>query len=303
MRAAAADLPHLTTHAKKIALLPDSERIQHIRSDRWIGYTKALHILERLDDLLAWPPKQRMPNMLLIGPTNNGKSMIIERFRRKNHVVHKRYSAIEKLPVVALQMPSDPTISRFYSMLLFELGAPPAYPRARIAELELSAIKLLEAVGAKMLIIDEIHNILAGQRNHRLEFLNLLRYLGNSLRIPIVGVGIQEAHLAIRSDPQLENRFEPIPLPRWVQGEELQSLLASFAASLPLKQPSNLQQVDMAQYLLERSEGTIGEIARLLSAAAETAISTGEESINRKTLLQTPYESPSDRRRAFERVL
>jgi hypothetical protein len=302
MRELVDDLHHLTQHARKMALLPDNERVQKIRSDRWIGYTKALHILNRLDDLLAWPPKQRMPNMLLIGPTNNGKSMIIERFRRKHHVARKRYSATEKLPIVTLQMPSDPTISRFYTMLLSELGAPPAYPRARIAELELSSIQLLEAVDAKMLIIDEIHNILAGQRSQRLEFLNVLRYLGNSLRIPIVGVGIQEAHLAIRSDPQLENRFEPIPLPRWVQGEELQSLLASFAATLPLKKPSNLQQVDMAQYLLERSEGTIGEMARLLGAAAETAIASGEESINRKTLLQTPYDSPSERRRAFERV-
>jgi hypothetical protein len=296
------DLHHLTQSSRKMALLPDNERIQKIRSDRWIGYTKALHILNRLDDLLAWPPKQRMPNMLLIGPTNNGKSMIIERFRRKHHVARKRYSATEKLPIVALQMPSDPTISRFYTMLLSELGAPPAYPRARIAELELSSIQLLEAVDAKMLIIDEIHNILAGQRSQRLEFLNVLRYLGNSLRIPIVGVGIQEAHLAIRSDSQLENRFEPIPLPRWVQGEELQSLLASFAAILPLKKPSNLQQVDMAQYLLERSEGTIGEMARLLGAAAEAAIASGEESINRKTLLQTRYDSPSERRRAFERI-
>jgi AAA+ superfamily predicted ATPase len=161
---------------------------------------------------------------------------------------------------------------------------------------------LLEAVEVKILIIDEIHNILAGQRNQRLEFLNVLRYLGNTLKIPIVGVGVQEAHLAIRSDPQLENRFEPIQLPRWTQGEELQSLLASFAATLPLKKPSNLQQVDMAQYLLERSEGTIGELSRLLCAAAEAAIANGEESINRKTLLAARYESPGDRRRSVERV-
>ena len=30
----------------------------------------------------AWPNKQRMPNLLLVGPTNNGKSMIVEKFRR-----------------------------------------------------------------------------------------------------------------------------------------------------------------------------------------------------------------------------
>ncbi len=39
------------------------------------------------------------------------------------------------------------------------------------------------------------------------KFLNLIRFLGNQLRIPLVGVGTREAYLAIRSDDQLENRF------------------------------------------------------------------------------------------------
>ncbi|MFF8032311.1 TniB family NTP-binding protein [Streptomyces sp. NPDC016626] len=50
-----------------------------MRADRWIGYPRATEALERLETLLAWPSKQRMPNLLLIGPTNNGKSMIVEK--------------------------------------------------------------------------------------------------------------------------------------------------------------------------------------------------------------------------------
>jgi hypothetical protein len=69
----------------------------------------------------------------------------------------------------------------------------------------------------------------------RREFLNLIRFLGNKLRIPLVGVGTREAYLAIRSDDQLENRFEPFPLPLWQPGAEARSLLASFAASFPLR--------------------------------------------------------------------
>ena len=41
------------------------------------------------------------------------------------------------------------------------------------------------------------------------ELLNLLRYLGNELRIPLACLGTREAYLAIRTDDQLENRFEP----------------------------------------------------------------------------------------------
>src|ERR1043165_6639137 len=41
------DLSHLTLSAQKIALLPNNERIQRIRSDRWIGYPRALDSLNR----------------------------------------------------------------------------------------------------------------------------------------------------------------------------------------------------------------------------------------------------------------
>lgn len=51
-----------------------------------------------------------------------------------------------------------------------------------------------------------LHNVLAGRGDVRREFLNLIRFLSNELRIPLVGVGTREAYLAIRSDDQLENR-------------------------------------------------------------------------------------------------
>ena len=152
-------------------------------------------------------------------------------------------------------------------------------------------------------MIDELHNVLAGRIDRRREFLNLIRFLGNQLRIPLVGVGTREAYLAIRSDDQLENRFEPFVLPRWQTGEEACSLLASFAASFPLRRESQIATTDMAGYLLARSEGTIGELAHLLTDAAVVAIESGEEAITQRTLLMAPYAGPTERRRLFEREL
>jgi hypothetical protein len=154
-----------------------------------------------------------------------------------------------------------------------------------------------------ILVIDELHNILAGPTRLQLEFLNLIRFLGNELKIPIVGVGTKEAYLAIRSDSQLENRFEPFSLPTWQEGDDLRSLLSSFAASYPLRRRSVLGTADVAHYLLARCEGTIGEIAKLLSAAAIAAIETGAEAITAQTLTLAHYESPSERRATFEREL
>ena len=56
-------------------------------------------------------------------------------------------------------------------------------------------------------------------------------------------------------------------------------------------------------YLLTRSEGTIGELAHLLMAAAITAVESGEEAINHRTLSMADYTGPSERRRQFEREL
>jgi len=161
--------------------------------------------------------------------------------------------------VLALQMPSEPSVIRFYVALLAALGAP-LRPRQRLAELEQVTLGLLRAVGVRVLVIDELHNVLTGRGDARREFLNLIRFLGNELRIPLVGVGTREAYLAIRSDDQLENRFEPFTLPRWQPDAEACSLLASFATSFPLRRPSPIATEEMAAYLLTRSDGTIGEL-------------------------------------------
>lgn len=294
------DLGHLHPSAQQLARLPDSERVQRIRADRWIGYPRALEALARLETLFEWPTKQRMPDLLLVGPTNNGKSMIIEKFRRE----HPTSSGAdeEQIPVLAVQMPSEPSVSRFYAGLLAALGAP-LRPRQQVAELERLALGLLRRVGVRMLVIDELHNVLAGRDSSRREFLNLLRFLGNELRIPLVGVGTREAYLAIRSDDQLENRFEPLTLPLWAEGPDTLSLLASFAASFPLRSPSAIAIDEVARYLLARSEGTIGELARLLTEAAVAAVHSGEEAINHRTLSLADYTGPSERRRQFEREL
>jgi hypothetical protein len=59
----------------------------------------------------------------------------------------------------------------------------------------------------------------------------------------------------------------------------------------------------MTSYLLTRCEGTIGELAGLLTDAAVVAIESGEESINQRTLQLASYAGPTERRRLFEREL
>ena len=57
--------------------LPREERIKLINSEQWIGYTKAQQGVSKLVELINFPKKSRMPNLLILSPTNNGKTMCI----------------------------------------------------------------------------------------------------------------------------------------------------------------------------------------------------------------------------------
>jgi Bacterial TniB protein len=284
---------HLHPNARALAQQADEDRIRYIRSEHWIGYPRAIEGVGRMEELLRWPKCGRMPNLLVVGPTNIGKTMMIARFTRRHPPVHEQRR--ERIPVVSIEMPATPSPSRFYTLVLDKIGAP-VRDSARRAGLEGVTVRALAEIDTQMLIIDELHNILGASTTARHDFLNILRFLGNELRIPIIGVGTRDAHLLIGSDPQLENRFEPFVMPLWSSGPEMLSLLASFEKLLPLQRPSNIATEEMALYVLARSEGTIGEVSHLLAEAATVAIETGEECVNQRVLRATRYKGPSQRR-------
>lgn len=116
------DFFHLTPSAQRLVHLPSAERIMHIRAERWIDYPRAVQAVNRLEELYQWPAKQRMPNLLIIGTTNNGKTMIVEKFRRQH--LPSSSPGLEHIPVLCVQMPSEPSILRFHMALIAAMGAP-----------------------------------------------------------------------------------------------------------------------------------------------------------------------------------
>ena len=297
------DMAHLRPGARDLALLPVAERLAGMPGNRWIGYTRAAQALALLEHLLAREPGRLRPrNLLIVGPTNNGKTAIAGRFLRDHTHRASADGEREIFPVLLVQMPPAPTVPRLYATILAGLGVPGAlHPRS--PDREGAALYLLRQVECRMLVIDELHNLLAASLPRQRELLNLLRYLGNELRIPLACPGTREAYLAIRTDDQLENRFEPFLLPTWEDGPEFGRLLARFETTLPLREPSGLGLPRMRALNLQRSEGTTGEVAALLAAAMETALLNGQERIDADVLEKAGYQPPTIRRRMFEREL
>lgn len=274
----------------------DPERIAYIRSPRWIGYPRAQETIDRLENLLTHPKSHRMPNLLIIGDTNNGKTMLVQRFCNRHKPEDNPDGDAAVVPVLYVQAPPIPDESRFYNAIL-ELLFAPYKPGDRADRKQFQAIKLLRTVGLKMLVIDEIHHILAGTMSKQKAFLNVIKYLGNELEVPIVGVGTRDAFRAIQTDLQLSNRFDHALLPRWDNDDEYLRLLVTFERAIPLRQPSNLVDGALADKIYSMSEGYIGEISRLLETAAVDAVETGAERIDKKRLDWIGWVAPSERRK------
>ena len=296
-------MSHSHLHDSSIALLElsDEDRIDRIRSPRWIGYPQAQRIIAKLEDLLVYPKSHRMPNLLIVGDTNNGKTMLVSRFRAMHPAEDNPNGGAIIAPTLMVQAPPTPDEGRFYNAILDVLFAP-YKPHDRIDKKQFQVINILRRIGLKMLIIDEIHHVLAGSMNRQKTFLNVIKYLGNELQVPIVGIGTKDAFRALQTDAQLSNRFEPAVLPRWVLDKEFLRLLVSFERLLPLKKASCLHETSLATRLFSMSEGYIGELSRILTNAAVHAVVSGEECINAKTLDAIMWVSPSERKRQLDQL-
>ena len=292
------EFAHLEASTRRYLAGSDDARIRRIRTDRWITYERAEAALGSLHDVLQFPKRTRMPNLALVGPTNNGKTMIIEKFRRAYPVIEANRTPEGNaiVPVIKIQMSAGPDERRFFGAILDAVNFP-YVPTESIAKRQDSAMRLMRSSRVDLLIIDEVHNLLSGSRLQQRRLLNLLRWLGNELQIPLVAVGTHDALHAIQSDDQLANRFTPVGLPPWRDGDTYRKLLSTLEAVLPLKRPSHLQRPDLAARILASSEGILGEIISVVTMAAVAAIQNGEECISTTLLDRCGFVAPSKRRR------
>lgn len=263
--------------------LDASERIRAIQQRTWIGYSRALNIRSLLDDLLEHPKVHRMPNLAIIGETNNGKTMLLQNFVRKHLPPDDPNIDHTTMPVLLIDTPPEPDEARLYRKILERLFA--TVGRREPADSMLSRIQvILRHLETKMVILDEFNNAVAGTAVKQRRFLNAIRLMGNALQIPIVVAGTPEALAALQSDPQLANRFEPAFLPKWTLDAEYARLLMSTEKLLGLSQPSGLVQPAFAQRLLDLSEGILGETMELVRRLAIDAVRTGKECITQDML-------------------
>jgi len=270
---------HMFPAYREQASWTDQQRIDWLRRDRWLSLPQAEAALSRLEDLLTYPPRGRMPCLLLFGTTGMGKSEILNRFAQQHALTYDQRAGITSMPVVVVQMPPQPTEEEFYTELLLAMNYA-EFERLPLRALRSLARRTLVDFGAKILVLDEIDKMLAGTARQQRVFLNTVRFLTNDLKIPIVCAGTEDARIAVMTDPNLADRFGAIELVPWRNDHALRQLMVSFAGLLPLRLPSLLDSQDARQRVISLTGGVTGRIFRLMEAAAIAAIRSGREMID-----------------------
>lgn len=271
-------MEHLSPEARLEVGLSKDEKIASIERRRWYGYSLAHNIIKALERARDYPVGPRMPGVLLVGESGNGKTTLLNRFQKLNAIYDNPSGEGKIVPVLSVQAPPSGDEGQFYNDCLNRLCA--EFNRnARPVEKRSQLVDLLKVVGLRALQVDELHNIGSGTAARQQNFLMVLKYLANELNIALIVAGTEDARSIITTDKQMESRLELIRLPLWRKDEETLRLLDSIECRLPLREPSNLSDDDLADLILSLANGTLMGILNVVRTAATRAITQGSERI------------------------
>lgn len=281
----------------------DQARIDRMKANYWIGYERAVSIRRQMEDLLRHPRTHRMPNISLIGDSNNGKSMLLKNFCKNSNPPEDPNAEKTTLPVLMIQTPPSADEGRLYFAILDRLCAAGSAREPEDAKLRRMKI-ILQHLETKVLVLDDFFNVASSSPSRRRKFLNALRNLSIALEMPIIISGTPETLNILSVDPSIANRFKPLFLPKWTEArmQEFARFIVSIEKTLLLKNPCHLKDADSLSKLLIFSEGLIGEVVAIMRLLAELAIRNGTETITQelltnKNLKALGWVMPSDRTR------
>lgn len=285
------DYAHIAPQFREVMLKTDLDRLDFLEQSRWIDYPAARKLRAILDGMLRVPERTRMPNLLLVGNSNSGKTSVVTQFKDTTGKSYISDDAVNVRPVMYVEIHKADE-RELYSAILREFWAP-HNPAAVLSKLRDQAIHLLRKARTRMLVIDEIHTVNNGSPRKAMDVMNEIKMLSNTLHIPLVLVGTRTALQLLMLDAQYTSRFEVVALPEWSVNPELQAFLKAFESVLPLKNPSKLFSPELTTLIHAITAGNTGNIGYLLRECAKEAIATGAEVIDRALLEKNQWMRPT----------
>ncbi|MFA5262338.1 MAG: TniB family NTP-binding protein [Opitutaceae bacterium] len=266
------------------------ERIELVFRDKHILYPEIKEVLSTLKDALNRPKSERPPGFALVGPSETGKTSLINRFGRDlGGDPSKRVGVHPSVPLLISKMPPRADEARIALMLARTMAIPVVYG-GKAREVSDLVIRQLILKNVRMIIFHEFNNVKPVSFQEREVVYHFIKDLNNE-GIVVVVVGTEASIALIEEDEELVTRLRPLRL----NGFALDSNFASFVATLetyyPLSQPSNLPQ--FCREIHRRTFGVVGEVVTLLNEAAAWAIRNERPFINCDALQNCRYIPPA----------
>jgi len=271
-----------------------ARRLERINAQLWVAYPEAKDAFGIMNRLFDAPDQTRPESFALIGDPSFGKSYLLKQFvasKMEGEDLNKDEDP--EVPLVKIQMTESPEPAAMLREILARLGAPFSV-RLPVDELMRKIVVLAESLRIRVFVIDEFHMGFQGTHRQQMIMLNIARGLTNRTKRPLIVAGTDDIDSFLRNDTQLNERFIRRHLRRWKEDADTQRLLKGFEQQLALRNPSKLASPEMTAHILQLTGGNLGRISRLLVFAAEAAIKSGDECIDKDLLSEMAKQLPGD---------
>lgn len=251
------------------------ERIKAVQQELVIAHPTYAAAMNHAMCMVKQERRPRAPGLIVTGPVASGKTTfgrtILWKFQQLPPT-----SSVQNLPpcAVMISLTGLTTAHGFYGRILRALNAPVKTRQVR-SEREDVAITALAQANCSLLVLDELQDILKGSVQDQHRVLDTIKYIMNTLGMPILGLGIEEAGRALEGNPHLKARFTEVRLTKWGYDQDYFNLLASVEPHLHLGGGVKLTERAIAKRILNLSEGNMGLIMEIIRNAAVVAIATG----------------------------
>ncbi|MDZ3826584.1 TniB family NTP-binding protein [Pseudomonas monsensis] len=271
------NLEHILPARRSLVLLKDKQRISAIYEDRWVNHPQVALLRATARALYEMPPRIQAQCMLISGRAGMGKTSLLKKIELDLEVIRKRNA--EACSCIAFSLAPDPTLNSFEDTIGEALGVP--IGKIRNGLVSQAFCRLAHLRNLRLLLIDELHNLLNVGRIDQRKNLAFLRALSSPpMSLSIIAFGVDDAVHAIKSDAQLERRFQIYDLPPWKQNDSFRAFLTSYEGTLPLRYPSELWQQEKVNFLLSATDGMTDNVVKCITRGAAWAILDGKERID-----------------------
>lgn len=270
---------HLDADIRELMMLPPRSRINHALREIVVRHPAVTSAHAYANWLLFEPKRTRPKGLLVIGPVGSGKSTLgalIENTLAPT-------SSPNSKGIVSISMTGLTTMRAVFGRILESLNGP-VLASQRTADRELAVLRVLRSIGCRMLILDEVQDVLKRSPAEQRRALDAIKFLMNEMKLPIVALGSEDSERAFGEDRHLSARFKTFHLPVWKQDDLFADFLHSLEMRLPLRRPSALTTKAAISFLIKESRGSLDGIMTSIRDATVHAILSGEERITPEVL-------------------